>query len=62
MFSTLTGYFLQEALNTRLGNGNYTVLVNDRGSQFPHIHVQYNKGVRRTDPGDVKQRTRNPFV
>lgn len=43
---------LQEALNSRIGPGKYTVLHNDQGPAKPHIHVQYNKGGRWSEPGD----------
>jgi hypothetical protein len=43
---------LQAALNTRRGHGKYTVLRNDQGPAKPHIHVQYNKGGRWSEPGD----------
>lgn len=43
---------LQDALNARLGRGKYTVLRNDQGPAKPHIHVQYNRGGRWSQPGD----------
>jgi hypothetical protein len=43
---------LQETMNARPGRGRYTVLRNDQGPTKPHIHVQYNKGGRWSEPGD----------
>jgi hypothetical protein len=43
---------LRTALAARLGSKSYTVLYNDQGSQEPHIHVQFNKGERWSQPGD----------
>jgi hypothetical protein len=43
---------LQAALNTRFGSGKYAVLRNDAGPTRPHLHVQYNKGVRMSEPVD----------
>jgi hypothetical protein len=43
---------LQQALDTKLGRGDYTVLLNDQGPHQPHIHVQFNKGGRWSQPGD----------
>jgi hypothetical protein len=43
---------LQQALNARLGRGKYRVLRNDQGASKPHIHVQFNKGGRWSEPGD----------
>jgi hypothetical protein len=60
--STLIGHHLQEALNTRLGARKYLVLVNDAGPNCPHIHVQFNKGTRMSEPGDFKERPPNPVV
>ena len=45
-------YVLQQSLNSRFGAGAYTVLRNDAGPSKPHIHVQYNKGGRWSEPGD----------
>jgi hypothetical protein len=54
LISTLLGYYLQEALDARLGKNKYLVLVNDQGPKFPHIHVQYNPGERMSTPGDYE--------
>lgn len=43
---------LQNTLNSHFGNGIYKVLRNDAGPQKPHLHVQYNKGGRWSEPGD----------
>ena len=43
---------LQHTLDKRLGHRKYTVLWNDAGPKRPHIHVQYNKGGRWSEPGD----------
>ena len=51
-FSAKIASMLQEALNARLGRGKYRVLYNDQGPTKPHIHVQYNKGGRWSEPGD----------
>src|SRR5215469_18514360 len=48
---------LRHALNTSLGKGKYTVLWNDQGPSKPHIHVQYNKGGRWSEPGDFPTST-----
>jgi hypothetical protein len=45
---------LQVALDERFGKGRYTVLRNDQGPTKPHIHVQYNKGGRWSEPGDFE--------
>jgi hypothetical protein len=45
---------LQAALNVRFGEKKYTVLRNDQGPSKPHLHVQYNKGGRWSEPGDFK--------
>ena len=44
---------LQEALDTRVGRGKYRVLRNDQGAAKPHIHVQYNKGGRWSEPMEL---------
>ena len=43
---------LQEALNARLGRNKYRVLHNAQGATKPHIHIQYNRGGRWSEPGD----------
>lgn len=43
---------LQDTLNVRLGKGMYRVLRNDQGLAKPHLHIQYNKGGRWSEPGD----------
>ena len=43
---------LQETLDARLGPKRYRVLYNDQGPTKPHIHIQFNKGARMSEPGD----------
>jgi hypothetical protein len=43
---------LQQSLNARFGVHKFTVLRNDQGPARPHLHVQYNKGGRWSEPGD----------
>jgi hypothetical protein len=45
---------LQKALDGRFGPHKYTVLHNDAGPSKPHLHVQYNKGGRWSEPGDFR--------
>ncbi len=50
--SSKIAMFLQEALDTRFGRGNYKVRRNDQGPTKPHIHIEYHKGGRWSEPGD----------
>ena len=43
---------LQRELDSRFGRRRYTVLWNDSGPTKPHIHVQFNSGLRMSEPGD----------
>jgi len=45
---------LQAALDARLGPNKYKVLYNDQGPKQPHIHVQYQKGGRWPEPGELR--------
>lgn len=47
---------LQQSLDTAFKAGTYTVLRNDAGPSKPHIHIQYNKGGRWSEPGDFATR------
>jgi hypothetical protein len=47
---------LQRSLDSGFGPGQYRVLRNDAGPSKPHIHVQYNKGGRWSEPGDFGAR------
>jgi hypothetical protein len=48
---------LQDSLDSGFGRDIYRVLLNDAGPLKPHIHVQYNKGGRWSEPGDFGNRT-----
>jgi hypothetical protein len=47
---------LQREFDRRFGRGRYLALWNDQGPSKPHIHVQFQGGLRISPPGDFHVR------